>query len=248
MMQRNVILGLGALALAGLFAGAPAGPRAGADQHAGPRFAAVPRIVKQSAVGTNVAPDGTQIQNDLPQRFHLKNRGGSDGSGLCVFCSLNHASIWQHVHPTEKVFEWMWRYPGGGYPQKVDKVIAQIAAEKGVEVPDYIQVENRDLEILKLACRTGRSPNVTYNFSPTGRYGGQKIAHMVSLMHLDDKWACILDNNFPGTFEWMDVQTFLSVYTGGRGNGWAVIFLDPGPPPPPYNRASRPLALRFALN
>jgi hypothetical protein len=39
----------------------------------------------------------------------------------------------------------------------------------------------RDLDILNRACRTGRMPSVTYSFSPTGRYGGQRIAHIILL-------------------------------------------------------------------
>jgi hypothetical protein len=38
-------------------------------------------------------------------------------------------------------------------------------------------------------------PAVTYGYSP--RYGG-RVAHMVNLVHLSERWAAILDNNFPG--------------------------------------------------
>lgn len=190
----------------------------------------------KAQVGGTTSPDGTEeIACDLDKRFHLRNRGGSDGAGLCVFASLKHSSIWQHVWPTQNIFEWMFSRPGGGYPSKVDKVIAAVCKEQGVPVPPYFQVESRDLEILKLACKTGRMPGVTYNFSPTGRYGGARIAHMVSLAHASDKWFAVLDNNYPGSFEWMDPATFLRVYAGG-GNGWAVVFLNDAPPPPPRNQ------------
>lgn len=193
----------------------------------------IPGPVGKAQIGGQISPDGLEeIHCDLDKRFHLRNRGGSDGAGLCVFASLKHSSIWQHVWQTQEIFEWMFRHPGGGYPSKVDRVIASICKEKGQPIPLYLQVESRDLEILKLACRTGRMPGVTYCFSPTGRYGGSRIAHMVSLVHASDKWFAILDNNFPGTIEWMDPETFLQVYAG-RGNGWAVIFLNDPPPPPP---------------
>ncbi len=79
-------------------------------------------------------------------------------------------------------------------------------------------------------------PGVTYSFSPTKRYGGARIAHMVSLVHADDQWFCVLDNNYPGLdkYEWMSPAEFLKTYTGG-GGGWAVILLDRGPPPLPWN-------------
>jgi hypothetical protein len=190
----------------------------------------------KAQVGGTISPDGTEeINCDLDKRFHLRNRGGSDGAGLCVFASLKHSSIWQHVWQTQMIFEWMFKYPGGGYPAKVDKVIAQICKEKGQPVPPYFQIESRDLTILKLACKTGRMPGITYNFSPTGRYGGSHISHMVSLVHASDKWFVIIDNNYPGSIEWMDPETFLRVYAGS-GNGWAVVFLNDAPPPPPRNQ------------
>jgi hypothetical protein len=188
--------------------------------------------------GGLVSPDGKEEVNcDLPRHLHLKNKGGSDGAGLCVFCSLNHASYWQHVHVTEDIFKFMWTRPGGGYPGKVDAVIAAMAKAKAVEVPRYVQIENKDIEILKLACKTGRMPGVTYCFSPTGRYNGASyIAHMVNVVHATENWVAVLDNNYPGELEWMDPTTFRSVYTNrGKSNGWCVIFLDNGPPAPPKN-------------
>lgn len=194
-----------------------------------------PLLLQAGSVGDFVAPDGTEAHCPIPKEFHLKNRGGSDGSGLCVFCSIQHQAVWQGVTPLEDFFKWMWNKPGGGYPSKVEKMIELKCKEMGVSVPLYIQVENNDLDILKLACRSGRSPGITYSFSPTGRYGGQRIAHMVSLVHADDKWFGILDNNYPGTIEWMSPQEFLRSYSGGS-TGWSVILLDSGPPPPPRNQ------------
>lgn len=181
-----------------------------------------------------VAPDGTEPQIDLPGHLHLKNRGGSDGAGLCVFASITHSAHWQTVPQLEDLFQYMFRFPGGGYPSKVANVIKRKCAEKGVPEPAYVQVEGTDLEILKLACKSGRMPGVTYSFSPTGRYGGARIAHMVSLVHADDKWFAILDNNYPGIdkIEWMTPDEFRRTYTGGR-SGWAVILLNGPPPPPP---------------
>jgi hypothetical protein len=209
----------------------------------GPRFAPPVGGLDQTAgatIGGRVHNDGTELQCDLPGDFHLKNCGGSDGSGLCVFTSISHSARWQNVAVLEGFRDWMRKHPGGGYPQKVDRMIAEICNEKGVPPPSYLQVEGDDLEVLKTACRSGRMPGVTYSYSPTGRYGGQRISHMVSLVHADDRHFVILDNNFPGragqenTYEWMTPAEFKKTYTGGR-SGWAVILLDPGPPLPPHN-------------
>jgi len=183
-----------------------------------------------------VAVDGTEVQLDLPRELHVRNRGGSDGAGLCVFASIKHAALWQSAEPLERIFEYMFTRPGGGWPAKVDQVIRTLCQEAGRPVPEYLQVQDNDLEILRLACRTGRMPGVTYGFSPAGRYGGARISHMVSLVHADDKWFAILDNNFPGTIEWMSPTEFRKTYTqNGRWTGWAVILLDGGPPPVPWN-------------
>ncbi len=182
-----------------------------------------------------VAPDGTQIQNDLPIVLHTRNRGGSDGAGLCVMTSIQHSAFWQNVELLWNFQQWASQYPGGSYPSKVDKQIDQLAKQRGMDKPRYIQVESADIEVLKLACKTGRIPGVTYSFSPSGRYGGARIAHMVTLLHADDKWFCVMDNNFPQTYEWMSPAEFQRSYTGGGRTGWSVIFLDPGPPPCPKN-------------
>jgi hypothetical protein len=188
----------------------------------------------EAAVGGHVAPDGTEVQLDFPKELHLRNRGGSDGAGLCVFASCTHAGVWQGDPAFEALFRHMWDKPGGGHPRKLDAVIARLCQVKGLPEPRYVQVEGADVEILKLACRTGRMPAVTYSVSPTGRYGGRRVAHMVNLLHADDRWFAVLDNNFPGSVEWMSPADFRRTYTGA-GGGWCVILLDPGPPPVPWN-------------
>lgn len=190
-------------------------------------------------IGGKIAPDGkSEIHCDLPAEQMLKNKGGSDGSGLCVFTSCDHSARFQEIPGLIGFRDWMTKYPGGGYPDKLKQKIAQICKERGVAVPDYIQLQGKGeiIPVLKAACESGRMPAVTYSFSPTGRYGGKRISHMVSLAFLADSWACILDNNFPGPdkLEWISTTDFLRTFTGGS-NGWAVIFATPGPPPFPYS-------------
>lgn len=187
-----------------------------------------------ATVGGNVAPDGkTEVHCDLPQHEHLRNKGGSDGAGLCVFTSIDHSARWQNVPALVGFRDWMTRYPGGGTPTKVDAKIKELCRERAVNEPAYLQYVGKDLDILKLACQSGRMPGVTYRYSPTGRYGGQKIWHMVTLVHADDKYFAILDNNYPGSIEWMTPAEFRPVFT--EGGGWAFVLLNPGPPPPPKN-------------
>jgi hypothetical protein len=188
--------------------------------------------------GGPVSPAGVEIQCDLPGQHHLKNKGGSDGLGLCVFTSIDHSSRWQNAKQLVGFRDYMTRFPGGGHPTKVDKMVEQICKERGVPKPVYLQIEGtKDLELLKLACATGRMPAVTYSRSPTKRYNGGSIAHMVSLPHADDKHFAVLDNNYPGAdkYEWMTPDEFIKVCN--PSGYWAVILLNPPPPPPPRNRA-----------
>jgi hypothetical protein len=191
----------------------------------------------QASVGGNTAPDGTEIQLDLPGNLHRRNTA-SRGLGNCVFTSIHHAALWQSEPALQEFPKWLIDkgIPGGGYPQKVEQLIPKISADRKLPAPEYVQIEGADLDMLKLACRTGRMPSVTYSVSPTGRYNGQRIAHMVTLVHADDRWFGVLDNNYPGPdkIEWMSPEEFKRAYTGGR-SGWSVILLNPGPPPPPRN-------------
>ena len=190
-------------------------------------------------VGTSKNPDGTEAHIDLPARFHVQNRGGSDGAGLCVYASARHSGIWHDEPVFQGLFEWMFKHPGGSWPEKFDKSVEQFCSEKGLAKPAYTQVIGSDLELLGRATRAGLFPGVTYWYSPTGRYGGRRISHMVSLVHCDEKWCAILDNNYPGSIEWMTPQQFLSVFKGPSKEGWAIIPLRPGPPPVPVNRGGK---------
>lgn len=188
-----------------------------------------------ASTGGPVAPDGTPIQVELPISLHMKNTGGigprgpGSGSGLCVFTSIEMAARWQNVPEIDGLQKWMTRKPGGGYPSKVDAMLKQFCAEKGVAVPQYLQVEGKDLEILKLALKTGRMPSITTGYLPG--YGG-RIAHMTCLAHASGGWYGVLDNNYPGRWAWLSEKEFIRSYTA-FGQGWTVVLLESPPPPAP---------------
>lgn len=188
-------------------------------------------------IGGKTSPDGAEVQCDLPASQQKQNIS-SRGLGCCVFRSLDHAARWCGEEALYGFPEWMVSkgIAGGGYPQKVDDLIPKIAKDRGLPTPEYIQVEGDDIEILKLALASGRMVCHTYSYSSTGRYGGQKIDHMVNSVHGDEKWFAVLDNNFVGenALEWNDIPAFRHTYAP-RADGWAVILLKHGPPPPPRN-------------
>ncbi len=181
------------------------------------------------AVGGPISPDHhTEITCDLPVSERTKNTGGRDGAGLCVFTSIGHAARWQNEKRLVDFQKQMQKEPGGGYPEKVDRMIAKYG--KGTP---YLQYEGHDPTILRLALKTGRMPSVTYN-GHDPHYGERaSIAHMVNLIYLDDHQACVLDNNFIGENDlvWMSAKEFMDRWD----DGWAVILLAPPPPPPPKN-------------
>jgi hypothetical protein len=191
-----------------------------------------------ASVGGKVSPDGKEeIICDLPGSLHQKNTGGSDGAGLCVFASARHAGRWQGDSGFAGLFDWMRQHPGGGYPEKFTRMLQQFCSEKGLKVPEYIQIEENDLDILEAASRNGYMICTTYSRSPTGRYGGQRIAHMVNAAHFTKNWVAILDNNYIGedNYEWMTPQEYLKAASGGR-KLWAILLLVPQPPPCPRSK------------
>ena len=195
-------------------------------------FAGDPTAGK-SSVGGRTSPDGAEeIQIDLPGQQHLKNSEGKDGLGLCVFTSVEHAARWQNTEAVAGFQKKMRLEPGGGWP---DKLAAMM--DRHCSGAPYLQYEGHDPGLIRLAIDTGRMPAITYGFSP--RYGG-RVAHMVNLVHLTDRWACVLDNNFPGDtqYEWMTPAELSHRWTMG-GGGWAVLLLSPPPPPIPANTAPR---------
>lgn len=150
---------------------------------------------------------------------------------------MRHSGIWADEPVFTAIFDWMKKHPGGGYPDKVTQMVKRCAGELGLPEPDYLQVTGMDLEILKAACQSGRMPAVFCSFSPTGRYGGRRISHMVSLVHADDHWFVVLDNNYvtgDKHLEWLTPAEFAQTYSPG----WAVIPLKAGPPLAPHNKES----------
>ncbi len=201
-----------------------------------------PTLAQAHVTKEPVANDGTVLQLDLPLSLHMRNTRGTDRAGLCVWTSLNHSAYWQNIQGLQGIQKYMTHLRGGGWPSRVDDLVPKVCASLNAPTPSVLNIQNKDLEILKLATRLGRMPGVTYSFSPTGHYGGRRIAHMVTLVGAgigkgpDGKgWWCVLDNNYPDSYEWMSENQFLRTYTGG-GQGWCVIFGTPaGPPPVPFH-------------
>jgi hypothetical protein len=153
------------------------------------------------AVPRPVAPDGTHAVIDLPTGRHVRNAAGSDGSGLCVFTSLQVAADWHNVPQLAGLQAWMRSRPGGGYPEKVDAELTAYCAAQGRPTPAYVQRVGGDEAFLDLAVKTGRLVSVTY--AGVDGFYRTPVLHMVNLAHLDSERAAVIDNNRPGVWVWM---------------------------------------------
>jgi hypothetical protein len=190
-------------------------------------------IVGKLSTGGGIGPDGkTEVACDLPSDLLFHNVSGRDGVGLCVFASITYAALYQNEPKLTGLFDAMKKERGGGWPEKVDQMIA-----KHGQGASYLQYEGSDPAILKAALASGRMPSVTYN-GHDPHYGNHSIAHMVDLVCYDEgaDLVAIRDNNFtgPNDLVWMSVKEFLRRWKGG-GGGWVVVLLAPPPPPPPRN-------------
>src|SRR5579884_2261334 len=149
---------------------------------------------------------GAVVQIDYPAAKFVKNTGGRDGAGLCVFTSIQFAAEWANVEQLKDFQKWMRDKPGGGWPDKVDQMIAR---KCGGNAPLYLQYEGKDPTIIRRAVESGRIACVTYD----GRDPFYKthIEHMVCVVGYTDQWVTILDNNQGvDRLIWLTPSEFLS--------------------------------------
>lgn len=175
-----------------------------------------------------------EVMTDLPRHQHLRNL--PNGGGCCVWASHDMMSRYHAFRPMIGVLN---DKLGGATPQDVERCFKRRAPG----FSNYVNVQGKDtVELMDWAMRTGRMVCVTYDYGERYKSPGNpsgNIAHMVCLLHLDpadveNPRACILDNNFPGTWEWMSRTEFLRRHQ--RRFPWAVAYLLPPPPPVPTIR------------
>lgn len=166
---------------------------------------------------TPVSPNGVPAQVDLPTSQHMRNTGGSDGAGLCVFTSVTVAARWQNLPEMEGFRAWAEKRPGGSLPDLLVADLKEYADEKGIKLPSYVQHVGGDAEFVRLVLSTRRMPAITYaGFDDFYGYNG-RIYHMVNALHADGKDGAILDNNHPGEWYWMDDKQLFERFVGRGG-------------------------------
>lgn len=204
-------------------------------------FSTLPAQQEKSSWVNGVTHDGESITCDLPNEEHIRNIGSKiDGSGMCVYSSIEMAARYQGLEEMRGWRDWCAaKYPGGGYPQKVEKLLEAWGKAKGIAVPPYMQYEGNDPgPLLELIDRTNRMASFTYGYSP--RYGSY-VPHMTNGIHYQ-RYGVVLDNNFIGDkqYEWMlapELVRRTRLQPGMRvGSAWVFVWLTPGAPPPPKAR------------
>jgi hypothetical protein len=180
--------------------------------------------------GGPIGPEGQEVTCDIPESLRMHNTVGTNRQGLCVFTSINYCANYQNEDGAKNLQHDMVSEPGGGFPDKVDAMMKK-------HCPDvkYLQYSGDDIRFLEEVLVTGRPVAVTYSGRDT-HYNGKTIAHMVTLVHLDEHSACILDNNFEKQYYWMTRNEFIARTKNKRtGAYWAVALLASPPPPVPFN-------------
>ena len=151
---------------------------------------------------------------NLPVALRQGNWQGNEGEGSCVHASMISLFRWQGRYAMAD--HWRRAYGNGEWPQglaaKMDREGVRFAYTAG----------RNDVRFLEWACRTRRGCGVTV-------LGGR---HMVCLVHFDEKWAGILDNNDPSRIQWIPRRTFLAEWF--NSNSWAVAPVYAPAPPLPY--------------
>lgn len=171
-------------------------------------------IEQPAAVSAELlAPAQERPVVNLPQEWRQKN-WAPYGSGSCVHASMVMVMRWQGLY---ELAEW-WRktYHSGEYASRLHKRLD----DAGVR---FAGVENGDVAFLEWCIRTRRGAAITW-----------KTAHMCLLVHLDEEWAGIIDNNRPAEVEWERRDSFVRKWRGY--SGWATTVVYDPPPRPPWVR------------
>lgn len=147
-----------------------------------------------------------------PQGIRQQNWRGSKGQGSCVWASTVTLLRWQGQY---EAAEYVRRNYGNG---QNSRSFAEGANAMGLQ---YAMTTNGDVSFLEWAIRTRRGAAVTV-------MGGR---HMLNLIHLDERQACLLDNNNPSKDIWIPRETFLAEW---RASGaWALSPVYAPTPPLP---------------
>lgn len=151
---------------------------------------------------------------NVPEALRQINWAARNGDGSCTWASTITLLHWQGQY---ELARWLRRnYSGGEYPSswmvKADRA--------GLR---YALTRDGDVSFLEWAMQTRRGAAVVVR-------GG---AHMVNLVHLDEEWAGLVDNNAPSKVKWLKRDRFIAEWQSS--NGWALTPVYSPAAPLPQN-------------
>ena len=149
---------------------------------------------------------------NVPFDMRQSNWTGSQREGSCVHATMISLFRWQNQLRTAN--RWRQTQGNGSWPE-------DLAAKFDREKIRYAYTITGDVRFLEWACQTRRGCGITV-------MGG---GHMVALVHLDAKWAAILDNNNVSKFHWVPRETLIAEWKASRGWAVAPIYTPAAPLP-----------------
>jgi hypothetical protein len=138
---------------------------------------------------------------NVPMSDQQKNWLGNQREGSCVHASMISLLRWQGRYKMADY--WRSHYGNGEWPEDME-------AKFNREGIRFAQTTKGDVKFLEWACKTRRGCGITI-------MGG---SHMVDLVHLDSKWAGLLDNNAVGKIIWIPRETLIAEWKASYG--WAI--------------------------
>lgn len=190
----------------------------------------------QPVFADRAGPTGVAPTVDYPEDMWFKNIGSKkDGAGMCVFTAFEFSALWAGLEEFRGFRDWCAaKYPGGGTPDKLQKLVDAYCKEKNFKAPDIKQYEGTDVAWIKQCLRNGWLPGCTLFHS--ARYKGPGQQPLPIIYHMTNcagEW-CILDNNFPD-YEWYAGEKAFEAAVKDHGKYWGFCIVAPGAPPIPRN-------------
>lgn len=181
--------------------------------------------------------EGRTVKCDLPISQQLDNRAGIDGVGLCVPTSVEMAARWKGVKELYGFRDYRTQFTGGDGPERLSAFVKEYSRLRGrelIEGVDWGQTFTQDPRVIDTILDNYGIACIAYGRSP--RYS-TPILHMVCLVMLDAEYGVILDNNFPGTYEWVGREEVIDRWKTMKFLGGWVVWVNGSPPPPvPINK------------
>lgn len=154
---------------------------------------------------------------NLPIELRQRNWQGNRGQGSCVWATTVSLLRWQGQNQLANKIKSYG--DGAGWD-----MLAKVADREGIR---YAFITNGDVNFLEWSLKTRRGCGIVWGYNPKTNYGN----HFITLVYLDAKYACVLDNNDTQNYHWMPREKLIAEWKKCGGWAFAVVY-SPLPPLP----------------